>query len=46
MLRYMESTGKNEEEAIQAALRTLGLDRDEISVADSWASGAVRPGSG
>ena len=32
MLRYMESTGKNEEEAIQAALRTLGLDRDEISV--------------
>ena len=32
MLQYIESTGKNEEEAIQAALRKLGLDRDEVSV--------------
>ena len=32
MLQYMEFTGKNEEEAIQAALKKLGLDRDEISV--------------
>ena len=32
MLQHIESTGKNEEEAIQAALRKLGLDRDEVSV--------------
>ncbi len=32
MLKYLESTGKNEEEAIAAALRTLGLDRDDVSV--------------
>lgn len=32
MLKFIESTGKNEEDAIQAALRKLGLDRDEVSV--------------
>ena len=32
MLQYIETTGKNEEEAIAAALRKLGLDRDEVSV--------------
>ena len=32
MLKYIECTGKNEEEAIAAALRQLGLDRDEVSV--------------
>ena len=32
MLQYIETTGKNEEEAINAALRKLGLDRDEVSV--------------
>ena len=32
MLKYIECTGKNEEEAITAALRQLGLDRDEVSV--------------
>ena len=32
MLQYIETTGKNEEEAISAALRKLGLDRDEVSV--------------
>ena len=32
MLQYIETTGKNEEEAVQAALRKLGLDRDEVSV--------------
>ena len=30
MLQYIETTGKNEEEAIAAALRKLGLDRDEM----------------
>ena len=32
MLRFIESTGKNEDEAIRSALRQLGLDRDEVSV--------------
>ena len=32
MLKWIETTGKNEEEAIQKALRELGLDRDEVSV--------------
>lgn len=32
MLKYMEATGKNEEEAIATALRQLGLDRDDVSV--------------
>ena len=32
MLQYIEATGKNEEEAVNAALRKLGLDRDEVSV--------------
>ena len=32
MLKYIESTGKNEEEAVAAALRKLGMDRDDVSV--------------
>ena len=28
MMKWIETTGKNEEEAIQKALRELGLDRD------------------
>ena len=32
MLRFIESTGKNEDEAIRSALRQLGLDRDEVYV--------------
>ncbi|MCD7858326.1 MAG: Jag N-terminal domain-containing protein, partial [Clostridiales bacterium] len=30
--KYIETTGKTEEEAIQKALRQLGLERDEVSV--------------
>ena len=32
MLKAIETTGKNEEEAISAALRELGKGRDEVSV--------------
>ena len=32
MLKYIEVTGKNEEEAIKKALAKLGLDRDDVSV--------------
>ena len=32
MLKWIESTGKSEDAAIEAALRQLGLDRDEVSV--------------
>ena len=32
MLKWIESTGKTEDAAIQAALEQLGLDRDEVSV--------------
>ena len=32
MLKYIEVTGKNEEEAIKNALAKLGLDRDDVSV--------------
>ena len=32
MLKWIESTGKSEEAAIEAALQTLGMDRDEVSV--------------
>ena len=32
MLKWIESTGKSEETAIEAALQTLGMDRDEVSV--------------
>ncbi len=32
MLKWIESTGKNEEAAIEAALVKLGLDRDDVSV--------------
>ena len=32
MLKWIESTGKSEEAAIEAALAKLGLDRDEVSV--------------
>mgnify|MGYP000979479803 CR=1 FL=1 len=32
MLKWIETTGKNEEDAIQRALAQLNLDRDEVSV--------------
>lgn len=32
MLKWIESTGKSEEAAIEAALVKLGMDRDEVSV--------------
>ena len=32
MLKWIESTGKSEDAAIEAALTRLGLDRDEVSV--------------
>ncbi len=32
MLKYIETTGKNEEEAVAAALQKLGMDRDDVSV--------------
>ena len=32
MMKFIEMTGKTEEEAVQNALRTLGLDRDDVSV--------------
>ncbi|MBM6871402.1 RNA-binding cell elongation regulator Jag/EloR [Pseudoflavonifractor phocaeensis] len=32
MLKWIESTGKTEDAAIQAALEQLGLDRDEVTV--------------
>ena len=32
MLKWIESTGKSEEAAIEAALEKLGMDRDEVSV--------------
>ena len=32
MREFIDVTGKTEEEAIQNALRQLGLDRDDVSV--------------
>ena len=32
MTKFMEATGKTEEEALAAALRQLGLERDDVSV--------------
>ena len=32
MLKWIESTGKSEEAAVEAALQKLGMDRDEVSV--------------
>ncbi len=32
MLKWIETTGKTEEEAVAAALRQLGLERDDVSV--------------
>ena len=32
MLKYIDTTGRNEEEAIASALAQLGLDRDDVSV--------------
>ncbi len=32
MLKYIEVTGKNEEDAISRALEKLGMDRDDVSV--------------
>ena len=32
MLKWIETTGRSEEDAIAAALFQLGLDRDDVSV--------------
>ena len=32
MLKWIETTGRSEEDAIAAALFQLGMDRDEVSV--------------
>lgn len=32
MLKYIETTGRNEEDAIASALKQLGMDRDDVSV--------------
>ena len=32
MLKWIESTGRTEDAAIEAALAQLGMDRDEVSV--------------
>ena len=32
MLKYIDTTGRNEEEAIASALEQLQLDRDDVSV--------------
>ena len=32
MTKWIETTGKTEEEAIAAALHQLGLERDDVSV--------------
>lgn len=32
MLKYIETTGRNEEDAVASALAQLGLDRDDVSV--------------
>ena len=51
MTKYIETTGKTEEEAIGKALAQLGLERDDVSVelierakAAFWAWAAIRPG--
>ena len=31
-MQYLDMTGRTEEEAVQKALRQLGLDRDDVSV--------------
>ena len=32
MIKYLEKTGRTEEEAVAAALKELGMDRDDVSV--------------
>ena len=32
MIKYLEKTGRTEDEAIAAALAELGMDRDDVSV--------------
>ena len=32
MIKYLEKTGRTEEEAVAAALEELGMDRDDVSV--------------
>ena len=53
MRQFIDVTGKTEDEAIQNALRQLGLDRDDVSVEIwseqspvSWVWAAARPRSG
>ena len=30
MLKWIETTGRTEDEAVQAALQQLGMDRDDV----------------
>lgn len=53
MRQFIDVTGKTEDEAIQNALRQLGLDRDDVSVeilerakSGFWVWAAARPRSG
>ena len=32
MIKYLEKTGKTEDEAVAAALEELGVERDDVSV--------------
>ena len=32
MIKYLEKTGRTEDEAVSAALAELGLDRDDVSL--------------
>ena len=51
MRQFIDVTGKTEDEAIQNALRQLGLDRDDVRFWSeqspvSWVWAAARPRSG
>lgn len=52
MIKWIETTGRSEEDAISAALFQLGLDRDDVSVEvieranpDFWVLAATPPRS-
>ena len=46
MRKWIETTGRSEEDAIAAALFQLGLDRDDVSVDPVfWASAGTPPRS-
>ena len=48
MLKWIETTGRSEEDAIAAALFQLGMDRDDVSVEviERAKSGFLGPGRG